>query len=908
MDADLTLIAQRIAQAEGTGELNLEGISLREIPPEIQDLRHLRSVFLAGTGLRVLPPWFGNLKSIQVLDLAANPLKGFPNAILGLHNLQQLGLAGTGIVQLPDRIVELRQLEALVLSGNNILYMPLQICELPNLRFLDLGDNQIEDLPPEFHKLTWLTHLYLNGNPFRSVPEALRTARTLRVLDLSRTGQAGLPSSVVQIAGACALRRPPGQTENKYKPLTTLPNWLFSKLRQLEYLYLGNHALYQLPPSLPMLHNLVGLFIAGNRVGFPGALLQLAKIQYLDLRDNGITVAPQGLDRLSALRYLDLRQNDLPVPPEILEKPHEAPSIVDYLARVATNTRPLNEAKLLVVGEGSVGKSSLIRRLVRDDFDPHESKTEGIDITRWKLMVDDTETTLNTWDFGGQEIMHATHQFFLTRRSIYLLVIDVRQGEEQNRVEYWLKLIQTFSGGSPIIIVANKGDQAILDIDQRGLKNKYPDIVGIVTTSCMRATGINELRRLLTDTVRDLPHVRDLLPSAFFEVKEQLEEMESDYISIEDYEQLCREQGILSRGPQEALVGFLHDLGTVLCFRDDPRLADTHILNPSWVTGGVYRILNSHLAAQRKGLLRWNDIDKILDSREYPADRRLFIVDMMRRFELCYEAEGMFLVPDLLTKEEPDTGDWSNSLAFNIKYDVLPSNIMCRLIVRMNDAISMGTVWRNGVVLAMDFNRALVKADREDAIVTILVSGSAGGRRGLLTAVRSQIRSIERTMPGLTGTELVPVPDKPDIWVPYRHLLDLEAAGRPTVVPQGLVNDYSISSLLDGVEDPLERASSMANAANAAVDQDPTPAAENTKLNKKMLMWGIIGACAGVVAIPVSMGIALWTETKDENLPARPPVVESSGPPTSGLSPSQEISLSPSPSQSVKPTTRKPSK
>jgi hypothetical protein len=70
---------------------------------------------------------------------------------------------------------------------------------------------------------------------------------------------------------------------------------------------------------------------------------------------------------------------------------------------------------------------------------------------------------------------------------------------------------------------------------------------------------------------------------------------------------------------------------------------------------------------------------------------------MMKKFELCYESEGVFLIPDLLTKEEPDTGTWDDALSFEIDYHVLPSSVLSRLIVRMNASISKATVWRTGV-------------------------------------------------------------------------------------------------------------------------------------------------------------------------------------------------------------------
>ncbi|MCI5183947.1 MAG: hypothetical protein D3921_15755, partial [Candidatus Electrothrix sp. AW1] len=51
------------------------------------------------------------------------------------------------------------------------------------------------------------------------------------------------------------------------------------------------------------------------------------------------------------------------------------------------------------------------------------------------------------------EIMHATHQFFLSHRSLYVLVLDVRRDE---RPEHWLRYIETFGGDSPVLVVLNK--------------------------------------------------------------------------------------------------------------------------------------------------------------------------------------------------------------------------------------------------------------------------------------------------------------------------------------------------------------------------------------------------------------------------------------------------------------------
>jgi internalin A len=79
-------------------------------------------------------------------------------------------------------------------------------------------------------------------------------------------------------------------------------------------------------------------------------------------------------------------------------------------------------SKLLVVGEGGVGKTSLLRALRGESFEVQQSSTHGIEIKALSLAHPteaEVTMTLNTWDFGGQEIYHATHQFFLTNRSLF---------------------------------------------------------------------------------------------------------------------------------------------------------------------------------------------------------------------------------------------------------------------------------------------------------------------------------------------------------------------------------------------------------------------------------------------------------------------------------------------------------
>lgn len=85
---------------------------------------------------------------------------------------------------------------------------------------------------------------------------------------------------------------------------------------------------------------------------------------------------------------------------------------------------------------------------------------------------------LNTWDFGGQQIYHATHQFFLTNRSLFLLVWHARMGFEAGKLYYWLVMLIALAPDSLVLLVATHIDERDADIPLAELRHHYPQIIG----------------------------------------------------------------------------------------------------------------------------------------------------------------------------------------------------------------------------------------------------------------------------------------------------------------------------------------------------------------------------------------------------------------------------------------------
>ncbi len=804
---------------------------ITELPPEIGRLQHLKGLTIVGDfDIESLPKEIGELKSLEILDLESNHLRALPAEIGKLKNLRELNLLDNKLSSLPPEFGSLVSLEILDLSYNTeISELPAEFKNLTNLRQLIISDNYFDEnhlniflrTIPNFVKLKTLALINIGVT---SIPSQFSSLIELEDLDLHYNNISDLPDVLAQLK---SLRNIDLNGNN----FSEIPDCLY-ELRNLESLYMSENHIRRIDSRIS---NLERLRILSFGTSGKGLMIETSDFD----ASNQISELPRSIIRLTNLELLDLIGNPLQIPPEILQKIYEPRAILtayfgdnlielskkeieDWLALFENRQRrPLLEVKIVFVGQGSVGKTSLVQQILHGKFDSNQIKTEGISINQWsvggeqlavgskthQLSTDDHQPIkLNIWDFGGQEIMHATHQFFLTKRSLYLLVLDARLTQEENRVEYWLKIIQSFGGESPVLIVGNKTDQHPLDIDRTGLGKKYPNIVGILETSAATGAGIEALKAEIAKQVDTLPHVRDLLPETWFNVKSKLEELarNKNFFTQDEYLGLCATNDVTNETSQHTLIGFLHDLGVVLHFQDDPRLEALGILKPQWVTNGVYKILNSHELFQNQGTLTLPMLNKILNLPEYPSNKRLFIVDMMKKFELCYDIEPdkSFLIPDLLPKDEPFTGEWDDALAFQYDYNVLPSSIISRFIVRMN-AFVHKTVWRSGVVLKRGDNTALVKADTEDRKIYIWVKGKEDARRDLLAIIRGEFDAIHKTIAKLEVTEKVPLPNAPEAApVDLAFLQRLASEGRESLPIQAgnRIIDLLVREVLNQIE------------------------------------------------------------------------------------------------------------
>lgn len=457
--------------------------------------------------------------------------------------------------------------------------------------------------------------------------------------------------------------------------------------------------------------------------------------------------------------------------------------------------KPLNLVRGVFIGNGATGKTSLIRKLHNEPVvEGDETMTPGIEIREWPIP--DSEIKARFWDFGGQVMAHSTHQFFLRERCLYVLLVDagsereVREQQTANdQAEYWLEHVKAFGNSAPVILVGNKADLAQINLDMNALVEKYRNIIDFFPLSCTSEEkefkyGFDRFQTVLIEQLKAVGTHQVMFTPNQFEVLEQIRRLsrKNAYLDYTQFDKLCVDYEIGKKGlDKKAFLGLLDALGEVIHF---PELEwmDAYVLNPRWLTYGVYTLLYSAEAEKQYGVLSDSDVVRILQAKTvedekghhltYPSAKCRFIIDAMTQFKLCYNLPNKlkYVIPDKLPKDQPDLSAYFNkdaegTLAFEFGFTgLLPRNIMPNLIVARHyeierDKNGKQLVWQRGVILHNKEHQATArwKVDYHQRTLQLWVHGKEP--REYLVILRDKVYEILKAIKGLSFREYVILPE-----------------------------------------------------------------------------------------------------------------------------------------------------
>ncbi|MEL6592963.1 MAG: COR domain-containing protein [Bacteroidota bacterium] len=708
---------------------------------------------------------------------------------LHLQRLQLPNNDGKAVYLIEDDQLVGLNLAGLGLADNQLAFLKEE--GFSSLQSLNLHQNHLRQLfyPAQLSEL-----VYLEISENQDLTEVIfqKAAPKLKRLDISACGltRLSLPAGFDQLFFLNA---------NYNKNLTEI---VFDvSFPNLRYLYLAACDLQRLrfEKSMPQLRY---LFANQNRL----ANLEISKgvyfpkIESLYLKDNQFKevqrsqIAPFiGTD----FKELDLTNN--PLPEAILSNIGESPAkdwafLDRYTKQLEDGVADNHEVKVLILGNGNVGKSCFVSQLVHGKYLESWESSHGI-ILEENFVGDDTRGTrqlidpyiYNIWDFAGQDIYHATHRLFMQANALYLILWDqgtenepfsppLQEAGEERRYEnysirYWLHYAEKRGKGSPVILVQTKRDLPDHEVDTLpNIRKEYDsdfllDIRQVDSKEGdIETNGYSELLFMMNKAVKKIKE-NETVPLLWEEVQNLIKAKKEDgdnWLSSADFASLAKEYA----EPIE-ILRWLNRSGTV--FYQEEYFSDGIILDHIWAIKAIYALFDREKNYHR--LIQGNEgqfsgQDLLAFWADYsPFERELFI-SFLLACEMCFEidpAEGKtfterrFIAPQLLPEGTEsvteDFWDGRESLQMHYHHKHFHYGIIQSFIVRthfMAADIGLGEsrgIWKMGIRLKEGNQYAQVEwlqeklADQDESVRRLVVRVTPNAVP-LLSKIRNELTQI----------------------------------------------------------------------------------------------------------------------------------------------------------------------
>ena len=512
---------------------------------------------------------------------------------------------------------------------------------------------------------------------------------------------------------------------------------------QLQFLYINKNKLQQLHFDTS-LNQLKTLHLESN---------QLAELPFL---------------HFSQLETLYVKDNPLKEYSENQikgDKSGNATEIIGLLRATAQSGEGVNySAKLIIVGNGRVGKTCIVNRLKGEAFNENQEYTHGISIQQLnKAHLPEVKTKkldLKVWDFGGQEVFYATHQFFLSEESAYIYAwtdeaiakanrkkdlkkSPVRNKDKWRKHDYWLDNIRMHGKESPVQIVKTHclSAKKILPFErlkkQYDLENEPLDF----DAESEEPRYLSNLKAQLTKIINELPLLGGTIANSYIEVidhlKKEKEKGISELSKTDFWTRIAKESQIIEKD-LDKLLGFLINIGEIIYFPDNKKLAARIFINPQSLIEQIYQLIeNNDFLVQKGGEFSANHAKEKLGANNWEV-----LLELLISFDLVYKKKigqlEQFIAPQYL-KEIPLSGNEymlfedkkeGQRLQFTLYYPrFLPENVMINVLSKYGP-YAIGVVYRNGIYFkkSNQTEGCIIECDETKRTIKVYTNETAAAR------------------------------------------------------------------------------------------------------------------------------------------------------------------------------------
>jgi internalin A len=752
---------------------------------------NLKELVLSNNHLTSIPA-LSSLSRLKTLNLDHNQIEILDgqNLPASLHAISVNNNRITGIVNLPPALsrIELR---------NNAF------ASLPNLpptvKWLHLGGNEITSIEASLLP-NGLEYLSLQKNKITKIADA-RFPTTLRYLDLNSNKISVIP----EITGMSSLEKIV-LSQNQIKQIEGC--WNFEQLRTI-VIEKNNLQTLDFLGDLPRLQS---LWLEQNEINNIDSLERYLGLETIIVSKNNLGTLPSSLYKLEKLSEFQFHRNDAiskTIPSGILsnyltddsdfyntmERPeyfwdmenygeydlptresgHSPEPILKWLEAIHQSPIINKSIRLILCGNGRVGKSSILDCLQGRAFDKEKKSTHAIAIER--LPLPDLECWV--WDFGGQEIYHSTHRLFMGGNAVYILVWDeytesigeVSDSIDPNlimpnfKLQYWIDFIRSESKNSPIILVQNKTDEhwvfPSVDILPPELNIRY--ITGFNAQTKM---GRENLISMIQQAARSIPEYGMTVPETWWDVKDNLLALKTTEdktsMSFQEFEELCTEMKVI---PEHAIFlrQYLDESSVIHVM--EKSLGEIIIINDMWFVQPIYKVLE-------RGSIFFDDIrssgkfskrrfaESVNINAAYRQEEIDLFLNLMVSIGLCFKIkktseakvpDDEYIIPRFLANDKPNNVDHlfegKAQETYFLRYSgAINYHLLQHLIVEMGRKADLDKIGRLGIFFNLPGGViALIYLDQKLKHIMVKVTGgNTAHRKWAMDAIRFTYRRVAK--------------------------------------------------------------------------------------------------------------------------------------------------------------------
>jgi len=161
------------------------------------------------------------------------------------------------------------------------------------------------------------------------------------------------------------------------------------------------------------------------------------------------------------------------------------------------------QKKIILIGNFSVGKTSLIRRYVENSFSDKYLTTIGVKISKKSLIIDKDKIILLIWDIeGALDHKKGVNKTYLKGANAAIVVTDVLSENIESSLDMHLSDLYSVNGDIPTLIAINKIDMdEDFEIDLKELRKSHPFVVGVIFTSAKNDINVEEMFQILSKEI-----------------------------------------------------------------------------------------------------------------------------------------------------------------------------------------------------------------------------------------------------------------------------------------------------------------------------------------------------------------------------------------------------------------------